>query len=83
MSFASFFQSIPTLAHTFLGYIVKGLKAIGKYEPTIADALSHSMNYIEPLAVDVVTVEFGTGLNCNRHSCPSQSNLFHYSEPCT
>ena len=61
MSFASFFQSIPTLAHTFLGYIVKGLKAIGKYEPTIADALSHSMNYIEPLAVDVVTLEFGTG----------------------
>ncbi len=58
-SFKSFFQGVDAVAHTFIGYIGKTLGVIGKYEPNIADALSHSMNYIEPLITDVVVTEFG------------------------
>ena len=58
-SFGNLFKDIQSMAHTFLGYVGQSLGIIGKYEPQIADALSHSMNYIEPLAVDIVAAEFG------------------------
>ena len=58
-SFKSLLAGVDAVAHTFLGYIGKTLGIIGKYEPQIADGLSHSMGYIEPLVTDVVAAEFG------------------------
>lgn len=57
----SFFGNITSAAHTFFGYLGKALGVVAKLEPKLADGLAGSMKYIEPLVIDVVTVEFGAG----------------------
>jgi hypothetical protein len=53
------FGKLKSAAHTFFGFLGKALGTIVKAEPKIADALSGTMKYIDPLIVDIVTVEFG------------------------
>lgn len=61
MNLKSLITGIASAAHTFVGYIGKALGVVGKYEPQIADVLSASMKYVEPLAVDIVSAEYGAG----------------------
>jgi hypothetical protein len=55
------FGNLKSAAHTFFGFLGKVLASVIKEEPKIADALSGSIKYIDPLIVDIVTVEFGAG----------------------
>ena len=59
MSLKDIFAKVDSAAHTFVKYAAKTLGFVQKYVPQIADAFNAGFNYIEPLLVDVITIEFG------------------------